>query len=606
MLQFYGQKVILMLDYIFFDEKGRLEQGKIVQAFFYTEKGRGRSMDFRKKKMRLGDLLVHTGTITQEQLAKALEKQKKSGMKLGETLVDEGIITEDDIAMALSRQLNIEIVDLQNINVDKAVARLVPVNILKKYTMIPFAFSEKNKNVLRVAMENPLDTYAQEDISIITNYQVEPVVATTRSIMLAIDKYHGQAETQNALDQYAREKNLDVEADVEEEKEVNSSPIVKLVKEMIDLAVRQRASDIHIEPMEEYIRIRFRIDGVLQKKAKYNISVLPAIIARIKIIGGMDISEKRKPQDGRITQVVDHVEYDIRVSILPTVFGEKVVMRLTAKMALTREKSQLGLKPYELEQFDYIIKNPHGILLVTGPTGSGKSTTLYTALSELNTNEVNIITVEDPVEANIDGINQVQVNTKAELTFASALRSILRQDPDIIMIGEIRDTETAAIAVQAAITGHLVVSTLHTNSAASSVTRLEDMGIESYLIADSVVGIIAQRLVRRLCPVCKKKKLATADEKAFMGVPADQEITIYEPCGCAKCDHTGYKGRIGVYEIMKMTPALKKIISKRQGADILKDKAIEEGMRTLRMSGSEYVLDGTTSFAEVLRISFDS
>ena len=563
-------------------------------------------MDFRKKKMRLGDLLVHTGTITQEQLAKALEKQKKSGMKLGETLVDEGIITEDDIAVALSRQLNIEIVDLQNISVDKAAAKMVPVHILKKYTMIPFAFDEKNKNVLRVAMENPLDTYAQEDISIITNYQVDPVIATTRSIMLAIDKYHGQTETQNALDQYAKEKKLDVESDVQEEKEVSSSPIVKLVKEMIDLAVRQRASDIHIEPMEEYIRIRFRIDGVLQKKAKYNVSVLPAIIARIKIIGGMDISEKRKPQDGRITQVVDHVEYDIRVSILPTVFGEKVVMRLTAKMALTREKSQLGLKPYELEQFDYIIRNPHGILLVTGPTGSGKSTTLYTALSELNTNDVNIITVEDPVEANIDGINQVQVNTKAELTFASALRSILRQDPDIIMIGEIRDTETAAIAVQAAITGHLVVSTLHTNSAASSVTRLEDMGIESYLIADSVVGIIAQRLVRRLCPVCKKKKIATAEEKEFMGVPVDQEITIYEPCGCAKCDHTGYKGRIGVYEIMKLTPSLKKIISKREGADVLKDKAIEEGMRTLRMSGSEYVLDGTTSFAEVVRISFDS
>ena len=375
---------------------------------------------------------------------------------------------------------------------------------------------------------------------------------------------------------------------------------------MIDLAVRQRASDIHIEPMEEYIRVRYRIDGVLQKKATYNVSVLPAIIARIKIIGGMDISEKRKPQDGRITQVVDHVEYDIRVSILPTVFGEKVVMRLTAKMALTREKSQLGLKPYELEQFDYIISNPHGILLVTGPTGSGKSTTLYTALSELNTNDVNIITVEDPVEANIDGINQVQVNPKAELTFASALRSILRQDPDIIMIGEIRDGETASIAVQASITGHLVVSTLHTNSAASSITRLEDMGVESYLIADSVIGVIAQRLVRRLCPMCKKPRQATADEKNFMGVDESQEITIYEPCGCSKCDNAGYKGRIGVYEIMKMTPALKKIISSRQGADVLKEKAIEEGMRTLRMSGSEYVLEGITSYSEVVRISFDS
>ncbi len=563
-------------------------------------------MDFNRKRIRLGDLLVETGNITQEQLERALAKQKERNMKLGEILVDEGIITEDDIAVALSNQLNIEIVDLQNISIDKSVTKLVPVNILKKYTMMPFAFSESNKNVLRVAMENPLDTYAQEDISIITNYLVEPVVATTRSIMLAIDKYHGQDEMKHALNQYAKEKKLEVETDVHEEDEINSSPIVKLVKEMIDLAVRQRASDIHIEPMEDYIRVRYRIDGVLQKKATYNVSVLPAIIARIKIIGGMDISEKRKPQDGRITQVVDHVEYDIRVSILPTVFGEKVVMRLTAKMALKREKSQLGLKPYELEQFDYIIKNPHGILLVTGPTGSGKSTTLYTALSELNTNDVNIITVEDPVEANIDGINQVQVNPKAELTFASALRSILRQDPDIIMIGEIRDTETAAIAVQASITGHLVVSTLHTNSAASSITRLEDMGIESYLIADSVIGVIAQRLVRRLCPVCKRPKQATEDEKEFMGVDVSQDVTIYEPCGCAKCENTGFKGRIGVYEIMKMTPALKQIISRREGADVLKDKAIKEGMRTLRMSGSEYVLDGTTSFAEVVRISFDS
>ena len=562
-------------------------------------------MDFNKRKIKLGDLLVETGAITKEQLMQALEKQKKNNMRLGETLVDEGFITEDDIAHALSNQLNIDIVDLQNIVIDKSVLNLVPLNILKKYTMIPFAFSENNKNVLRVAMENPLDTYAQDDVSIITNYQVEPTVATTRSIMLAIDKYYGQADVKSALQQYAKEKKLEIEEDVEEEKDVNSSPIVKLVKEMIDLAVRQRASDIHIEPMEEYIRVRYRIDGVLQNKAKYNISVLQAIIARIKIIGGMDISEKRKPQDGRITQIVDHVEYDIRVSILPTVFGEKVVMRLTAKMALTREKSQLGLKPYELEQFDHIISNPHGILLVTGPTGSGKSTTLYTALSELNTNHVNIITVEDPVEANIDGINQVQVNPKADLTFASALRSILRQDPDIIMIGEIRDQETAAIAVQASITGHLVVSTLHTNSAASSITRLEDMGIESYLIADSVIGVIAQRLVRRLCPNCKKPKEATVEEKKFMGQDVDKNIMIYEPCGCAKCDNTGFKGRIGVYEIMNMSPELKKIISKREGADRLKEKAMEEGMRTLRMSGSDYVLEGITSFAELVKISFD-
>ena len=563
-------------------------------------------MDFNRRKIKLGDLLVETGTITQDQLEHALKKQKKTNLKLGETLVDEGIISEDDIAIALSHQLNLEIVDLQSINIDSKVATLVPVSILKKYTMIPFAYSEDNMNILRVAMENPLDTYAQEDISIITNYQVEPVVATTRSIMLAIDKYHGQDDVKDALKRYAQEKKLEVEENEQEEEDINSSPIVKLVKEMIDLAVRQRASDIHIEPMEEYIRIRYRIDGVMQKREKYNISVLPAIIARIKIIGGMDISEKRKPQDGRITQVVDHVEYDIRVSILPTVFGEKVVMRLAAKMALTRDKSQLGLKPYELEQFNHIIHNPHGILLVTGPTGSGKSTTLYTALSELNTSEVNIVTVEDPVEANLEGINQVQVNPKAELTFASALRSILRQDPDIIMIGEIRDQETAEIAVQASITGHLVVSTLHTNSAASTITRLENMGIASYLIADSVIGVIAQRLVRRLCPECKEEREATEEEKRFMGQDVDKKVIIYEPCGCAKCDNTGYKGRIGVYEIMKMTPGLKKMVASQEAAEKLNEKAIAEGMRTLRMSGSEYVLDGTTSYSDLLKIAFDT
>ena len=564
-------------------------------------------MDFNKRKIKLGDLLVETGAITKEQLMQALEKQKKNNMRLGETLVDEGFITEDDIAHALSNQLNIDIVDLQNIVIDKSVLNLVPLNILKKYTMIPFAFSENNKNVLRVAMENPLDTYAQDDVSIITNYQVEPTVATTRSIMLAIDKYYGQADVKSALQQYAKEKKLEIEEDVEEEKDVNSSPIVKLVKEMIDLAVRQRASDIHIEPMEEYIRVRYRIDGVLQNKAKYNISVLQAIIARIKIIGGMDISEKRKPQDGRITQIVDHVEYDIRVSILPTVFGEKVVMRLTAKMALTREKSQLGLKPYELEQFDHIISNPHGILLVTGPTGSGKSTTLYTALSELNTNHVNIITVEDPVEANIDGINQVQVNPKADLTFASALRSILRQDPDIIMIGEIRDQETAAIAVQASITGHLVVSTLHTNSAASTVTRIIDMGIEPYVAGDALVGVIAQRLVRRLCTSCKQARLAEPEEKKTLGVPeGEEDVVIYEPVGCALCGETGYAGRIGVYEMMPVSKELQAVISKGATADVIEKQALSEGMLTLKMGAAKHVLNGITSLSEMKKIVYQT
>jgi len=564
------------------------------------------AMDFNRKKLRLGDVLVNSGVITAEQLQKGLELQKGSGRKLGETLVDEGITTEENIAKALSSQLGYEMVDLQDVSIDEEILKLVPPNILKKHKMIPFEYSRSGMNVLRVAMSDPMNMAAMDDINIITNLQVEPVVATSRDIMLALDRYYGQAEVNSALEEYVKEKTSQM---VEQEDiysdDINNSPIVQLVKTMIEQAVRQRASDIHIEPMEKQVRVRYRIDGALYEKATYNISLLPALVARIKIIGGMDISEKRKPQDGRITQVVDRREFDIRVSILPTVYGEKVVMRLAAKMALNREKSQLGLKPYEMEQFDYILKNPHGIMLVTGPTGSGKSTTLYTALSELNTEDVNIITVEDPVEANIDGINQVQTNNKADLTFASALRSILRQDPDIIMIGEIRDQETASIAVQASITGHLVVSTLHTNSTASTITRLEDMGIESYLIADSVIGIIAQRLVRRLCPACKRAKQADPDEKLFMGIPETENVTIYEPCGCPQCSDTGYKGRIGVYEIMKMTPALKRIISKREGAEKIKDQAMQEGMRTLRMSAMEYVLEGITSFSEMMRVSFD-
>ena len=563
-------------------------------------------MDNKRKKLRLGDVLVQNGVITEEDLQRGLERQKGSGRKLGETLVDEGIATEENIARALSNQFHYDMVDLQNTEIPQEILDLVPANVLKKHRAIPFEYSPDNMNVLRVAMSDPMDIGAMDDINIITNLQVEPVVATMGSVMLAIDRYYGQAEVNSALEEYTREKESQV---IEQEdmysEDVNNSPIVQLVKGMIDQAVRQRASDIHIEPMEKQVRIRYRIDGALYEKSVYSIRLLPAIVARVKIIGGMDISEKRKPQDGRITQSVDRKEFDIRVSILPTVYGEKIVMRLTSKNALTKEKSQLGLKPDELKKFDHILQHPHGILLVTGPTGSGKSTTLYTALSELNKEDVNIITVEDPVEANIDGINQVQVNTKANLTFASALRSILRQDPDIIMIGEIRDQETASIAVQASITGHLVVSTLHTNSAASTITRLADMGIEPYLIADSTIGVIAQRLVRRLCPECKRQKKADAEELELLQMEPDADVTIYEPCGCSRCDGTGFKGRIGVYEIMEVSQSLKSIISKGGTAEDIKEKALEEGMNTLRMSATKYVLEGITSVQEMMRVSFD-
>ena len=558
------------------------------------------------KKIRLGEALVLSNAITEEQLQQALEEQKTSGKKLGELLIDKGLITEDLIAQILGAQLGYPIIDLSNITISPDVQNLVPSSVLKKSQVLPIEFAEDNINILRVAMADPLDVNAMDDISIITGCQIEPLIATPRSVMVAIDKFYGSDEVASALEEYAKEKFGDDAINEEINEDINNSPIVVLVKEMIEKAARQRASDIHIEPMEKSVRVRYRIDGALYEKGKYDIKIMPALSARIKIIGGMDISEKRKPQDGRITQMVDRLEYDIRVSVLPTVYGEKIVMRLASKTALNREKSKLGFRPEEMKRFDHILKNPHGIILVTGPTGSGKSTTLYTALSELNTEYVNIITVEDPVEANIDGINQVHVNPKADLTFASALRSILRQDPDIIMIGEIRDQETASIAVQASITGHLVVSTLHTNSSASTITRLADMGIEPYLIADSTVGVIAQRLVRRLCPACKKARLANEEEKEIMGLKEDQDYEIYEPCGCFQCDNMGDKGRIGVYEIMEMSPALRHVISKNGDAEEIKDIAIKEGMNTLRMSATQLVLDGITSVNEMMKVSFDS
>ena len=562
-------------------------------------------MGIIRKKMRLGDVLINEGAITEEQLMKGLELQKQSRQRLGMTLVDAGITTEEAIAQALSHQLGYDMINLRDVAIEQTVLDLINVEILKKHAMIPIGYSAEEANVLLVAMADPMDMEAMDDINIITNLQVEPVVATNKSIMMAIDKYYGQKDVISKLDEYTKGKDIVEEEEDMYNEDVNNSPIVQLVKSMIEQAVRQRASDIHIEPMEHQVRVRYRIDGTLYEKQTYTTKALAAIVARIKIIGGMDISEKRKPQDGRITQIVDRMEYDIRVSILPTVYGEKVVMRLTSKTALTREKSQLGLNEKEMKVFDHILSNPHGILLVTGPTGSGKSTTLYTALSELNSEEVNIITVEDPVEANIDGINQVHVNPKANLTFASALRSILRQDPDIIMIGEIRDTETAAIAVQASITGHMVVSTLHTNSAASTVTRLADMGIEPYLIADSTVGIIAQRLVRRLCNNCKTAVEPDADERELLGLSDNEPATVYKPCGCGKCDNTGYKGRIGVYEIMEITPDLKRIIAKGGTAEEIKEQALSEGMSTLRMSATRYVMDGITSVSEMKKVSFD-
>lgn len=590
----------------------RIEFGRLVMAG-------------RKAYKRLGDLLVEAGVISEKQRDEALDLARRSNgkKKVGEVLIDMGYTTNDEIVNALSVQLEVPRVTLSGIQISDAIVNLLGAmdekasenyrSFLRNNVMIPFELDAKNPNIVHVAMADPQDYNAMDDFSVITNYQAEPYVSTSQDIMIALDKYFPDEATQRLMREFAQERKDKVERNQSEDSalsDISSSPIVKSVNDMIDAAARARASDIHIEALENRFRVRFRIDGALYEQPKFGSDIhgLPAMITRLKIMGGMDISEKRKPQDGRITKIIDRVEYDIRVSMLPTVFGEKCVMRLAKKSALTRDKKDLGFSDDEMKQFDHILKNTNGILLVTGPTGSGKSTTLYTALSELNKEDVNIITVEDPVEANIDGVNQVQVNNKAELTFANALRSILRQDPDIIMIGEIRDGETAEIAVQASITGHLVVSTLHTNSSASTISRLEDMGIESYLLADSMIGVIAQRLVRRLCPNCKRIHVATEDEKELMGLDLTKDFQFYEanPEGCDECDHMGYHGRIGIYEIMTVTPKLKKVIARGGSADELEEAALSEGMHTLRQSAMRLVLDGTTSYKEMVRTTFEN
>ena len=575
------------------------------RAFVTNTKERGK-MTLRQERMRLGDLLIKQKVLTEEELKKALQLQKGTGKKIGEVLVDNGMITEDMIARALQAQLGMKLVHLTGITIPKDVRKLVNVNILKKYQCIPFELDPYNANILHLAMADPMDMTAIDDISIITNLQVEPYIATTSEILATIDHCYGASENMDAARRFTREREL-LRGDDEEGTvtDVSDAPIVQLVRSLIEQAVRQRASDIHIEALESKVRVRYRIDGALYEKMVYDNSLLPAISTRIKIMGGMDISEKRKPQDGRMSVVVDRREYDIRISSVPTVHGEKIVMRISSKLNLTRDIKELGLNPEEQETLQHMLSKPYGILFVTGPTGSGKSTTLYTALSALNKESVNIVTVEDPVEADLEGINQIQVNNKVNLTFASALRSILRQDPDIIMIGEIRDQETGSIAVQASITGHLVVSTMHTNNAVGTLNRMADMGIARYLIADAIVGVIAQRLVRRLCPHCRKERPATDKEKRILRRSQAEEVKIWEPGGCKLCNNTGYFGRTGVFEIMEVSENMRRMIAEDAPTEDLIAEAKRTGMKTLRENGIRYVLDGTTSIAEMLKASYE-
>lgn len=561
------------------------------------------------QRIQLGNILVKNQIITKKSLDEAILTAKSKDLELDESLVVFGYVNEKQIVDAKVALYGIPSIDLKGINIAPNILNLIPSNILRKDKIVPISFDDNSPDTLIVAMSDPMNLIAQDDISIITGCNIEPRIAALTEINSVLDRYFGVDEIMSAAKKYSQEREEQVgvvEVEEDDKLDIENAPIVQIVRSVIEQAVRQRASDIHFDVLESKIRVRYRVDGVLNDKMMYDISLLPAIVTRIKIMGGMDISEKRRPQDGRITIMIDHTEYDIRVSVLPSTYGEKIVMRLASKNAFSMSKSDLGMRDTELEVFEHIIANPNGILLVTGPTGSGKSTTLYTALSELNREEVNIITVEDPVEANIEGINQVQVNPKANLTFATAFRAILRQDPDIIMIGEMRDYETAAIAVQASITGHLVMSTLHTNSASAAFTRLIDMGVEPYLLADSVVGVIAQRLMRKLCPHCKKPRQATEAEKILLGKQPADDVVLYEPVGCRMCGDIGFHGRIGVYEIIKMTPELKHIVSTKGNTEAIKDMALSQGMHTLRMSATSYVLDGVSTIDEMLKVSFEN
>ena len=555
------------------------------------------------EKRRLGNILVNAGKITSFQLQEALKIQKSLGKKLGEILVDSNIITEDDIIEAIEQQTGIKKVDLNLIQFNRKAISLIPENLCKKYTLIPFGF-ENNK--IKVALADPLNIFAIDDVAISTGFEIESFISRKEDIKKYIGIYYSSQHVDNAVIQLSKESTKTLKSSKEAfelNSDINSAPVVKMVDYLFKNSVELKASDIHIEPFENEIIIRYRIDGKLRTVNKLGIESLGALVTRIKIMAGLNIAEKRIPQDGKIMIKVNDKEIDLRVSILPVVYGEKIVIRILNKGNGILTKEQLGMKEKDIEKIDKIISNPHGIILVTGPTGSGKSTTLYTLLSELNSDELNIVTVEDPVEYTMDGVNQVNVNEKSGLTFASGLRSILRQDPDIVMIGEIRDEETAEIAIRAAITGHLVLSTLHTNDAPSTIVRLIDMGVKPYLVSTSVVGIVAQRLVRKICSNCKTSYEASEQEKKILGKDLDEKVTLFKGEGCGYCHETGYTGRIGIYEIMEMTREHRKLINEGADSDMLRDISVKNGMVTLEEECRELVLKGITTVEELLDIS---
>jgi type IV pilus assembly protein PilB len=565
--------------------------------------------------VRLGELLTKASLISQDQLKEALRVQKETGGKLGETLIKLGFVSEEDITECLSQQFGVPSINLQHFEIDAGVIKLIPGDVARKYNILPV---NKTGATITIAMADPTNVFAMDDIKFMTGYNVEPVVASELGIKAAIDGYYGTTsslELKKVMEDLQTQESADLEV-LEEDEEMDVSqladsaeeaPVVKLCNLILTDAIKRGASDIHIEPYEKEYRVRFRIDGILYEIMNPPLKLKDAMTSRMKILAKLDISEKRLPQDGRIKLKIKledkNKELDFRVSVLPTLFGEKIVMRLLDKDNLRLDMTKLGFEPESLARFEEAIFKPWGMVLVTGPTGSGKTNTLYSALSKVNSPEVNIMTAEDPVEFNLPGINQVQMKEQIGLNFAATLRSFLRQDPNIILVGEIRDFETAEIAIKAALTGHLVLSTLHTNDAPSTINRLMNMGIEPFLVATATQLIAAQRLVRRICGNCKESVDMTPQAVANLGYKKDEigTFTIYKGRGCEKCNNTGYKGRVGLIEVMQIDDDIRDLILAGGTAIDIKKRAIENGMITLRRSGLIKIKEGMTTVEEVVR-----
>ena len=556
---------------------------------------------------RLGDILIDSGFLSQAELQEALEAQRAdtSKKRLGEIIVEKGLLTELDILRAISSQYDLPIIDLQQVDIDQEATKVVTEQYCEENLIIPVAFDGDDDNKkLVVAIYDPLNILVTDDLHFRTGKDIVTLLAPKQQILAAIKVNYGREVAKQAADDLASDLDIDDMKKLGDEitDEVNNAPVVKLVNSIIEFAIRANSSDIHIEPMEDRVRVRIRIDGALQEIMSNPVAARDAIITRIKILSGMNIAEKRIPQDGRVQTTINGKPVDMRVSILPTVHGEKTVIRILAKNDANLNRKYLGISEHNNEMIDRIVKVPQGVCLISGPTGSGKTTTLYTLLSEKNTPETNIVTVEDPVEIQIPGINQVQVNAKAGMTFASGLRSILRQDPDIILVGEIRDGETAEIAMRAAITGHLVFSTIHTNDAVSSINRLIDMGIEPFMVSTALIGVVAQRLVRRICTNCREEYTPGPDEVELLKLKPGQKL--YRGAGCSECGEKGYKGRIAIHEVVIMTKAMRALLERRAGEDEMRELAISEGTLMLADSAAALVLEGITTVAEMSKVTY--